>query len=398
MYAETYRKQLPARGKMEFLVFLALAGWGGFKLFKLSSAMGGEALRAYIFLESLLNDVSLRTAQEMASRDMADLPTEIIQRIRQEIASVHGGKQTPLIVEAYNWGMTSKIPSWYRSMIELKGTSLSVELTYTMPLRLKDKAQKDSSTVSAEWVRPFVTYTILNQLRQASQWPNAAGRMTENLIGLAHGAVTLDLQTELPVSLRLYMAFAYPHVTRFGLGSVVKDAQSFLTEMLQFLSTDAALEEYLQTTSVADNGRPMTFPELKEAVIDLKKRMPKIEDTQNMLRDTMLQMKVEEIFEKLHGRPFSVFLKEMLNFEQDAEQSNSVPAVVQHMPDTFGEYYRMFLAELKRLAGTPDGELHVVELMEDEGTMRAFRDGVPPRQLAEMVHKEFSAAYTRTMQ
>lgn len=380
---------------MEFLIFLLLAGWGGFKLFKLNTAMGGETLRAYVFLEALLNDAPLHMAQKMAGRDMADLPVELILHIKREIELVHGGKQTPLIAEAYKWGMMNKVPSWYRSLIEAKGTIPSVELSYTMPLMIKEKAQKDGADVSAEWVRPFVIYTIVNQLRQAPQWPNDAGRMTENLIGLAHGAVTPDLQIGLPASLKLYMAFAYPNVASFGLGLVFKDAQSFLTEMLQFLRTDAALEEFLQRNSVVENGRAMAIPELKAAVIDLKQRMPKLESTQSMLRDTMLQLKVEEMFEKLHGRSFSIFLNEMLNFEQEIEQSNIMQTAAQHMPDTFGEYYRVFLAELKRLAGTPDGELHVVELMEDEGTMRAFRDGVPPLQLAELVHKEFGDRYAR---
>lgn len=142
MYAGTYRGQLHVRGKMEFLIFLALVGWGGFKLLKLRVALDGEALRAYIFLEALLNDAPLHMAQEMAARDMAGLSTEAIQQIKREIELVHGGRQTPLIAEAYKWGMKNKLPSWCRAIIEMRRAVPSVFITYTVLLMKRNSQQK----------------------------------------------------------------------------------------------------------------------------------------------------------------------------------------------------------------------------------------------------------------
>lgn len=53
----------------------------------------------------------------------------------------------------------------------------------------------------------------------------------------------------------------------------------------------------------------------------------------------------------------------------------------------FDSYYAAYIAELKRLAGLEPDELHMAEIMDDEGTRRAYRDGIPPHQLAAMLHQ-----------
>ena len=53
----------------------------------------------------------------------------------------------------------------------------------------------------------------------------------------------------------------------------------------------------------------------------------------------------------------------------------------------FADYYATYIAELKRLAGIGPDDLHMVEMMDDEGAKLAFRDGVSPQALAAMVHE-----------
>lgn len=55
---------------------------------------------------------------------------------------------------------------------------------------------------------------------------------------------------------------------------------------------------------------------------------------------------------------------------------------------TFELYYGRFLQEVKRLSGQTEGDLHVIELMEDEPLRRAYLDGVSPEALAFIIHKE----------
>jgi hypothetical protein len=53
----------------------------------------------------------------------------------------------------------------------------------------------------------------------------------------------------------------------------------------------------------------------------------------------------------------------------------------------FDSYYAAYIAELKRLAGLGPDELHMAEIMDDDRTVRAYRDGVSPHQLAAMLHE-----------
>lgn len=71
-------------------------------------------------------------------------------------------------------------------------------------------------------------------------------------------------------------------------------------------------------------------------------------------------------------------------FRADGRPSH-IPA--EPSADDFQTYYDAYIAELKRLAGLGPDELHMAEMMDDEGTKRAYRDGVPPHVLAAMIHK-----------
>lgn len=80
---------------------------------------------------------------------------------------------------------------------------------------------------------------------------------------------------------------------------------------------------------------------------------------------------------------------ETINSRPPAFRVDGVP---RHIPieepvDDFADYYAAYIAELKRLAGIGPDDLHVVEMMDDDGAKTAFGDGVTPQTLAAMVHE-----------
>lgn len=124
---------------METLIILGLLGWGGYKLLRLNTAVGGETLRAYIYLESLLQGAPKNEAQALAAHDMLDLDIAVTRQIVTEIRTIHNGKQVPLLAEAYRRGMRSNLPSLFRSLAMLSNRTTSVSVVYTIPLSLKEQ-------------------------------------------------------------------------------------------------------------------------------------------------------------------------------------------------------------------------------------------------------------------
>lgn len=55
---------------------------------------------------------------------------------------------------------------------------------------------------------------------------------------------------------------------------------------------------------------------------------------------------------------------------------------------SFETYQSVVLSEVKRLDGTSDDEIHWSEIYDDEGTKRAFEDGVDPKTLAAIIVKK----------
>lgn len=70
----------------------------------------------------------------------------------------------------------------------------------------------------------------------------------------------------------------------------------------------------------------------------------------------------------------------------EAQPDRAMPASTSS-PADFDSYYAAYIAELKRLAGLGPDEFHRAEIMDDEGTRRAYQDAVPPHELAAMIHQ-----------
>lgn len=134
---------------MELIIILAVLGWGGYKLFKLNTAIGAETVRAFLYLEALLGDYTTLQANTLSARDVLGIDTSVLQGIMNEIQRVHG-KQLPLIAEAYRRGMQPMLPTWYRGIVSGAPTLASVEIVYTAPLSMKDRHTKSRAAQPPE--------------------------------------------------------------------------------------------------------------------------------------------------------------------------------------------------------------------------------------------------------
>jgi hypothetical protein len=96
--------------------------------------MGVEAVRAYIFLEALVQGHTSTEAAELVGGDITELDTNVLRQIVQDIRVIHGGRQLPLIGEAYRRGMSPLLPSWYRSFAYSALPTTSIETVYRVPM------------------------------------------------------------------------------------------------------------------------------------------------------------------------------------------------------------------------------------------------------------------------
>ncbi|WP_242219816.1 hypothetical protein [Shinella zoogloeoides] len=119
---------------MTVLVVIALMGWAVYKFFKLNTSAGTEAVRAYYFLEACLAGNDQLNANRFAHLSLTGGSPIDIQRVLSEINSVHGGKQLPLIAEAYRMGMHPMMPRWYQSITMNAPVTPAIELIYRAPL------------------------------------------------------------------------------------------------------------------------------------------------------------------------------------------------------------------------------------------------------------------------
>ncbi|WP_337182200.1 hypothetical protein [Shinella sp.] len=141
---------------MEFIIILAVLAWAAYKLFKLNTAMGAETVRAFLYLEALLEDYTTQQASALSARDLLGMDTSVLQGIMNEIQRVHG-KQMPLIAEAYRRGMQPMLPTWYRGIVTNAPALASVEIVYSAPLTMKDRQTHNRTTQPVEALKARAT-------------------------------------------------------------------------------------------------------------------------------------------------------------------------------------------------------------------------------------------------
>lgn len=106
---------------METIAILLLIGFGIYQVLKLTTKMGMEATRAFLYLKALDQGTDSRGATAESTVDALTMDPEDILAAKAFIRQGMGGKQLPMIRLAYKAGMKPELPGWYVSRVMTMG-------------------------------------------------------------------------------------------------------------------------------------------------------------------------------------------------------------------------------------------------------------------------------------
>ncbi|RWL50118.1 MAG: hypothetical protein EOR60_01800 [Mesorhizobium sp.] len=109
---------------MEFLLVLFVLGAAVFYFLKGSTRRGAETVRASIFLTGLESGHTVAEANLVATIDAEHMPASTIRDAMEHVRLLYGGKQLPMIEEAYRKGMKPKLPLWNQVLINILHSSV----------------------------------------------------------------------------------------------------------------------------------------------------------------------------------------------------------------------------------------------------------------------------------
>ena len=126
---------------MEIIV-IGLLAFAVYKFFRLSTGAGKEAVRAYVYLETLNKGVSPYEANAITDAMLSDIGSDIAGRAmdmaKEQYATIHEGKQLSVVGYAYRNGLRPLMPFWYTIVPRLVPPTPQVEVLYG---RLRGAAQ-----------------------------------------------------------------------------------------------------------------------------------------------------------------------------------------------------------------------------------------------------------------
>ncbi|MDX8432851.1 hypothetical protein RFN25_05315 [Mesorhizobium abyssinicae] len=108
---------------MEILLVLIVLGAGVFYFLKGNVRRGAETVRASIFLTGLESGSTVAEANLVASMDAEHMPASMIHNAMDHVRLFYGGKQLPMIAEAYRKGMKPKLAIWNQVLIDMLHSS-----------------------------------------------------------------------------------------------------------------------------------------------------------------------------------------------------------------------------------------------------------------------------------
>lgn len=109
---------------MEILLVLIALGAAVFYFLRGNVRRGTETVRASIFLTGLESGHTVAEANLVASMDAEHMPTSMIHNAMDHVRLFYGGKQSPMIAEAYRKGMKPKLAVWNQVLIDMLHSSI----------------------------------------------------------------------------------------------------------------------------------------------------------------------------------------------------------------------------------------------------------------------------------
>ncbi|QCM09003.1 hypothetical protein CFBP6625_00475 [Agrobacterium tumefaciens] len=382
---------------MFFILILVVLAWGAYQFFKYNTKSGVETTRAYVYLEALLNGETKEAAQELASGGMMNLDTEALRHIANELRMVHGGKSLPIVSEAYRQGMTSRMSWWYRWSASQCDPSPSVSMMYTIPLSMKER--------EPDWVQAFILYFVLGKFKDEPQGTIPGTVLVPaDLVDLMDGKVSRGIEYSLPASLRLYMEFAHPNTKQYRWNFLPPEIKQYLMRTMSRSVKQEVIRQTMQTNVLRQSGSPMPEAELDDFMQQVEIHQARGAMSVHLLYGMCMMALTEDEFQRRHGKSYDQFEAEMIAFNNrpDCNDTDSEATILNYQVDTtehdkfnpeltgqtatFDEFYRIFVAEIKRLSNIPENNVHPVEMMEDELFLHAFVSGTDPKELAKNIH------------
>jgi hypothetical protein len=116
------------------IIIIGLLAFACYMLFRHTTRAGKEAVRAYVYLETLKKGVSSHEANILTdavlSNAGSDMAINAANMAKQEYATIHRGKQLPMIGYAYRQGLRTIMPFWYQKMALSVPETLGIEVSY----------------------------------------------------------------------------------------------------------------------------------------------------------------------------------------------------------------------------------------------------------------------------
>lgn len=156
------------------LIIIGLLAFAGYRLFRHTTRAGREAVRAYVYLETLKKGLSPEDANVMTDVLLCDIGSDVainaMNMAKLEYATVHRGKQLPMIGYAYRQGMRTIMPFWYQRMALSAPETLGIEVAYGRlrpELVLPENLQHLGTMVTDEGYKSFCA-TFCNEVNRLS--------------------------------------------------------------------------------------------------------------------------------------------------------------------------------------------------------------------------------------
>lgn len=236
------------------IIIVGLLAFAGYKFFRHTTRAGKEAVRAYVYLETLKKGVSSQEANILTDAVLSDIGSDMAinaaNMAKREYATVHQGKQLPMIGYAYRQGLRSIMPFWYQKMALSAPETLGIEVSYgrLRPELAPENLQRMTRMVTDEGYKSFcVTFCHeVNRLAGEDRFEQKEGGVLDDEALYQHYRQGDD---------PLLMAVMYCHengLNRETFATYENYRSAFANELLRLASSPTEFDDWL---SKVDNTR-----------------------------------------------------------------------------------------------------------------------------------------------
>lgn len=293
---------------MEILLVLIVLGAAVFYFLKGNVRRGAETVRASVFLTGLESGSTVAEANLVASMDAEHMPASMIHNAMDHVRLVYGGKQLPMIAEAYRKGMKPKLALWNQVLIniffprdhESDSTPPSTELR-------TDAVENDGN---GNWVRPFALYYLASEF--AKEVPGDMPRCVREFVS---GNLSTATEQSLLVNLRNYLPFAYRRDRASDdLRQAIQEARVLVRAELQTGNSRLALTRFLRRMHTDNGTMTISQDEFDSIVAETVDQIKQSDEASAKMRARILKDGIEEMFTIRHGKAFDAYEREMQGY------------------------------------------------------------------------------------